>query len=407
MQELLSTTVKGHLKIVDDLGEVLVDKDNAVHPENMARVISRALSNESNYFIKRIAYGNGGTDIDAALNISFNPPNDGQTPDTRTWDSQLYNETYSEIVDDEDPSIGTGPGSNPTGDPATVANVSGPGVFSSEIGVLSQVTINSVLNKDEPTGQLSSGTDPEGSNFNSSFTFDELGLYTDGLPLSATAGYQDINVGIPSEINSERDTQLLPLHTYNFDITIDSGTLTTITLTTPAAGSGNGVDAPLSAITYGDLCEAINTGDIVWNAFWGGTNPIPGNSPMSVTDFSGNYSTIIGAQTFGFLRVTSGGVPGATSTVVLAAGTTSVGGSPLDPINADLFDSTFGLNNPSGTTLQTPVDGVDAGVQNDPVNTADEAERLLTHVIFAPVLKAANRALTITYTLTVAVARTT
>jgi len=155
------------------------------------------------------------------------------------------------------------------------------------------------------------------------------------------------------------------------------------------------------------LCEAINTGDIVWNPIWGGTNPIPGNSPMSITDFSGNYSTIIGAQTFGFLRVTSGGVPGASSTVVLGDGTNVIGGSPSDPVKANLFDSTFGLNNPSGSTLQGPVDGIDAGVQNDPVNSADEAERLLTHVIFAPVLKAANRALTITYTLTVAVARTT
>ena len=52
-----------------------------------------------------------------------------------------------------------------------------------------------------------------------------------------------------------------------------------------------------------------------------------------------------------------------------------------------------------------PVNGVDAGVQNDPVNPGTEAERLLTHVIFSPIQKTADRTLSITYTLTVAVAR--
>lgn len=405
MHDLLPVVVKGHLTIEDDLGNVLVDKDNAVHPQNLARVISRALANESNYFIKRIAFGNGGTDIDAALNITFNTPNDGQTPDTRTWDSQLYNETYSEIVDDSDPDIGTGPGANPAGDPPTVEHVSGPGVFSSELGILSQVVVRAVLNKDEPTGQLSSGTDPESSNFDSSFTFDEVGLWTGGQAQTATSGFQNIQVGIPANINSESDTGLVPLRTHDFVVTIDGGTPTTIEFTVPASGSGNGTDAPLGAITYGDLCEAINTGDITWNAAWGGANPIPGGSQLSMTDFSGNYPTIVGAQTFGFLQLTSGGAPGASSSVLLANGTAPVGSPVVGFI--DLFDPALGLNPPTGAALQTPVAGTDAGIQDDPVNPNSEAERLLTHVVFAPVLKAANRALNITYTLTVAVARTT
>ena len=51
--------------------------------------------------------------------------------------------------------------------------------------------------------------------------------------------------------------------------------------------------------------------------------------------------------------------------------------------------------------------GQDAGVQNDPVNPLTERERLLSHLVFAPVLKSANRTLTVTYSLTIAVARTT
>ncbi|KKL63546.1 hypothetical protein LCGC14_2174040, partial [marine sediment metagenome] len=145
MQDLISVKITGHLLIIDDLGNILVDKHNAVHPQNIARVITRGMANESNYFVKNIAYGNGGTDINAALDITFNPPNDGQTPDIQTWDSQLYNETYREIVDDSDSNIGTGIGSA-SGDPTTVEHVSGPGVFSNELGILSQVTINATLN---------------------------------------------------------------------------------------------------------------------------------------------------------------------------------------------------------------------------------------------------------------------
>lgn len=407
-QELLPVVIKGHLYIEDDLGNVLVDKDNAIHPQNMARVISRALANENNYFIKRIAFGNGGTDVDAALNISFNPPNDGQTPDTRTWDSRLYNETYSEIVDDSDVLIGSGPGANPAGDPPTIEHVSGPGTFSKEQGILSQVIVRATLNKDEPSGQLSSGTSPESTNFDSSFTFDEIGLFTVGKSQQATAGYQDVRVGVPADITSESDTGITggsPQLSYGFEITVDGGTPVTITFTPPTGGSGNGTDAPLGAVTFGDLCEAINTGDVAWNPAWGSSNPLPGNSNVSITDFSGNYPSIAGDQTFGFLRFTSGGTPGASSSIVLEPlGTNNV----APPGVVDLFAA--GLNPPGfvnyGTDITT-VDGEDAGVQNDPVNSVDEAERLLTHVIFAPVLKSSDRALNIIYTLTVAVARTT
>ncbi len=402
MRDLIAVKVTGHLLIVDDLGNVLVDKHNAVHPQNIARVITRGLANESNFFVKNIAYGNGGTDINAALDITFNPANDGQTPDIRTWDSQLYNETYREIVDDSDINIGTGIGSA-SGDPTTVEHVSGPGVFSNELGVLSQVTINATLNRDEPTGQIASGTDAQGVNFDNTFTFDEVGLFTDGLPISATAGFHDIETGLPSEVNSDTDTGLVSGRTYEFLITVDGGTQTTITFTVPA-GVGSGV----SSHTYGDLCEIINTGDPsnLWLTGWGGTNPLPTSATCSITDLNGNYPTLIGAQTFGRLRFTSA-TTGILSTILIENGTTV--GSPLTTVN--LFDNEFGLN-PSPSTGSDPdddaaVDGVDGGVQNDPVNSSTEAERMLTHITFAPVLKAATRELNITYTLTVAVARST
>lgn len=391
MYDSIPIKVIGHLKIEDDLGNILLDKYNAVHPENMARVFARSLSNESNYFIKRIAYGNGGTTVDAALNVTFNTPNDGQAPDTRTWDSTLYNETYTEIVDDSDPEIGEGPGSDPSGDPPTVEHVSGPGVVSTELGIISIVTVTSFLNPDEPTGQILDSTDPENTNLDGSFTFDEIGLFTDGLPTIASAGFQNIDVGVEAVTNSESDTTLADLTQYSFEITVDGGTPTTIDFTTPAAGSGGGGE-----FLYGDLCEAINTGDVTWNAAWGGVNPLPGGATIAITDLSGNFPTIIGAQTFGFLKVTSGST-GSTSTILL-----EVTGTNNPVVGADMFAA---LNTPSGATLNTPVDGVDAGVQNNAVDPDTEAERLLTHVIFSPIQKTADRTLSITYTLTIAVAR--
>ena len=111
MFEQLPIHVSGHVHIEDDRGEVLLDKSNAVHPQNMARVMARALAGEDNSKIYRIAFGNGGTLTDAAFTVTFNTPNDGQSPDVRTWDSRLYNETYSEVIDEGDALLGSDPGS--------------------------------------------------------------------------------------------------------------------------------------------------------------------------------------------------------------------------------------------------------------------------------------------------------
>ena len=98
-EQQFTISVDGHARIVDDLGNVLLDKHNAVHPQNLARVFARSLSDENNYFINRIAFGNGGTIVDAAYTITYRTPNDGQSPDTATWDSRIYYETFSKIID--------------------------------------------------------------------------------------------------------------------------------------------------------------------------------------------------------------------------------------------------------------------------------------------------------------------
>ena len=61
-KDSLFVTVKGHVKITDDLGNVLLDKDNAIHPQNVARVFARALANENNYIVNDLAYLYGALD---------------------------------------------------------------------------------------------------------------------------------------------------------------------------------------------------------------------------------------------------------------------------------------------------------------------------------------------------------
>lgn len=404
MLETLPISINGHVHVQDDYGNVLVDKCNAVHPQNVARVIARALANEDNFWIHRIAFGNGGTQTDAAFTITYNTPNDGQPPDVRTWDSRLYNETYSEIIDDSvtpssllgtdpgsaGPAAGTRPGggSDSSGDPSSIAHVSGPGVRSNELGLTSEVVITSVLNPGEPSGQFATDDQAPTEDTESSFTFDEIGLYTTGAPAIDSTGSFDVDVG---DRTSEDDTGLLANIQYSFIINVDGGGPQQIDFTTPVSGgSGSGGE-----ILYGDLCEAINTGDVNWNAGWSGSNPLPGSATVDITDNTLSFPSITGAQTFGLLRFTSGST-GATSSVVITNGT----------IGLDLIAN---LNPPTGGTLLNPGvgnPGEDAGVQNDPVNSATERERLLTHIVFSPVLKSANRTLTVTYTLTISVART-
>lgn len=401
MRAFLPIEVKGHAKIVDDLGNVLLDKDNAVHPENLARVFARALANEFNYTIYRMAFGNGGTIVDAAFTVTYKTPNDGQPPDIGTWDSRIYNETYSEIVDEGqtvlNPLLGTDPGSAdlntgdrpgggavPASDPPTVLHVSGPGVRSNELGLTSEVVITCVLNEDEPLAQFATDSSPPTDNTETDFVFDEIGLYTSGAPAIATSGYQYIDVGTR---NSLDNTGLVAGTMYKFNIAVDGGIPVVVTFTTPAGG-GSGVGGE---ILYGDLCEAINTGNVLWGL--AGVSPLPGaGTTISITDTTGGtFPSIIGAQTFGFLQFESGSA-GATSAVAVTAGATN--------------DMIVALNPPTGGIIKPAVIGRAAGVQNNPIAPTTERERLLAHLIFSPILKSRNRVLTITYTLTVSVART-
>lgn len=390
-------SVNGHCVITDDTGTVLLDKHNAIHPQNMARIFARALANEQNSCINRIAFGNGGTTVDAALTITYRPPNDGQNPDIASWDSRLYHETFSKIIDDGqvtiNSSIGMDPGSAdintgtragggsvPSSDPTTIPHISGPGVRSIDLGLTSEVIISASINADEPKSQYLMDVFNPTQNTETSFVFDEIGLYTSGAVAINTSGYQYVEVG--TKVSTD-DTTLLSNASYTFNIAVDNGTVVAINFHTPVTGgSGNAGE-----ILYGDLCQAINTGDVNWGML--GASPLPSGAIMTITDLTGgSFPSITGANTYGFLKVISG-TTGSTSSVSLT--------------DVNLFVE---LNAPLGGTIQPGTSGTVAGLQNAPTNAIIERERLLAHLVFSPIVKTSNRTLNIKYTLTISVART-
>jgi hypothetical protein len=364
--------------------EILHRGSNAIHPQNMARIIARALANEPNSIIHRIAFGNSGSYIDSASNIIFRPPNTGETDG---WQSRLYNEVYSEIVDEENiffkqdlgsadsSNIRIGGGSSPDDDPA------GGGVTSTEVGLKSNITIVCVLNENEPSGQVL--TDDLGVTVEENercFIFDEIGLYSPGKQARNTNGYTNVDI---QDKKSTDNSNLATSTAYNMTITVN-GVSYSCVVTTPASGTGT-----MGEITYGDICEGLNTGSWITS----GTQ-INNYVYFYVTDDSeGTYTTIINKQSYGYFTVQSK-TTGTSSSVVITC-------------NNNVSDFFYTLTNTICANCNIgSVNGDVAGVQNDPINPSNERERLLTHFIFSPILKSANRSITIEYTLTISISET-
>ncbi len=157
----LPVTVAGHVTITDrSTGEVLLSKNNQIHPKNMATAIARGLSNSSNFQIFKMKLGNRGTYIDGTQQIVFNPP-------ITTGDAaDLYNPTYVEIVDDANAGVGVG-------NSVTFTNI--PASTSTRVIVSCVVSANEAFDNASDTinaGQI------DGGDTVSPYFFDELGLFT-------------------------------------------------------------------------------------------------------------------------------------------------------------------------------------------------------------------------------------
>jgi hypothetical protein len=146
---------EGHIKIFDpENGEVFIDKRNAIHYENMSVAMVNSLSNQGQGTIYQMAFGTGGTVVDPTGLISY------LTPNTVGVNSSLYNQTYSKIVDQNQPN-----NTDPVRNKMEVRHISG--------ATYSDVIISCLLDYGEPTDQeaFDNSVDLSGN-----FVFDELGL---------------------------------------------------------------------------------------------------------------------------------------------------------------------------------------------------------------------------------------
>jgi hypothetical protein len=149
--------IEGFIKIHDPkTGEIIVDKKNAIHYENISIAMAQTLSNRDVGWIYQMAFGNGGSSVDPTGVITYLPPNvTGQNAD-------LYNETYAKVVDDN-----SAANTDANNNKMTVLHTAGQ--------VYTDILVTCLLDYGEPPGQQAFDNS---TNFNGEFVFDELGLKT-------------------------------------------------------------------------------------------------------------------------------------------------------------------------------------------------------------------------------------
>jgi len=147
--------IQGHIKIHDPkTGEVLINKRNAIHYENMSIALAESLGNQGNGFVYEMSFGNGGTSVDPTGVITYLTPNSTGTT------ASLYNQTYSKVVDEN--SVNN---TDPTRNKMEIRHVSGQNY--------TDLFVNCLLDYSEPNGQDAFDTSGDSEN---QFVFDELGL---------------------------------------------------------------------------------------------------------------------------------------------------------------------------------------------------------------------------------------
>ena len=147
--------IEGFVKIHDPkTGEILLDKKNAIHYENISICMAQMLSDKNLGYIYQMAFGNGGSAVDPTGVITYLPPN------TTGQNADLYNETYYKVVDNN-----SAADTDPANNYITVLHTSG--------NVYTDIVVTCLLDYGEPAGQQAFDNS---TNFNGEYVFDELGL---------------------------------------------------------------------------------------------------------------------------------------------------------------------------------------------------------------------------------------
>jgi len=154
-QENGGVHIEGHIKIFDpETKEVIVDKRNAIHYENMSEALALSVANKLTGFVHEMSFGNGGTSVDPTGVITYLPANSTGSS------AALYNQTYYKVVDDNS-SLNL----DSTRNKIEVRHTPGQ--------VYTDILVSCLLDYGEPSGQQAFDNT---TNFDDDFVFDELGL---------------------------------------------------------------------------------------------------------------------------------------------------------------------------------------------------------------------------------------
>lgn len=147
--------LQGHIKIHDpETQEVIVDKRNAIHYENISISLAESLANQGEGWISEMAFGNGGTNVNETGIITYLTPNSTGT------NAGLYNQTFSKVVNDR--SVNN---LDPVRNKTETRHISGTNY--------TDIVVTALLDYGEPAGQDAFDT---AANTESQYIFDELGL---------------------------------------------------------------------------------------------------------------------------------------------------------------------------------------------------------------------------------------
>lgn len=157
--------VRGHIKIYDpETNEVFRDQPNAINYENFSIAMAQSLSNQGIGMIEGMAFGNGGSRVDATGIITY------LTPNVIGTTAGLYNQTYYKVVD----AFGINGTPSANLDPARnfMQYRHLPGASYSDI------LVSCLLDFGEPLGQQAFDN---AVNSNGTFVFNEIGIRAYGL----------------------------------------------------------------------------------------------------------------------------------------------------------------------------------------------------------------------------------
>jgi hypothetical protein len=153
--EASNIKVEGFVKIIDSAtGEIILDKKNAIHYENMSLAIAQSISHRGFGYFSAIALGNGASTIAGTGTVTYFPANIEGT------DASLYNQTFEKLIDDNN-------NLNTTDDRNFMEVVHTPGTTYTDI------VIHCFLDYGEPNDQ--SAFDNTES-LNDTYVFNELGI---------------------------------------------------------------------------------------------------------------------------------------------------------------------------------------------------------------------------------------